>query len=98
MKFKLLEEKTLLEELHKIIKEMNAEIYFSFNEPSEQRVCLEKVGTIWKVYNVERGIQFQTKEYELLYGACINVIDRLAYSVEQSEHFTEKFERTLRKN
>lgn len=96
MKYKLLEEKTLLEELNKIIKEMNAEIYFSFNEATEQCVCLEKIGTTWQVYNVKRGLKFDIKEYELLYGACIKVIDRLAYSVEQSEHFTEKFERTLR--
>ena len=55
MKYKLIEEKILLEELNKIIKDMNAEIYFSFAGPSEERVCLEKINGIWTAYTYERG-------------------------------------------
>ncbi len=98
MKDKLIQEKVLLEELNKIIKEMDAEIYFSFNEPCEQRVCLEKNKNSWKVYNVERGIKFQLKEFDSLYNACICVIKRLSYSIEQSNYFTQKYKRTLRRN
>lgn len=93
----LLQEKVLLEELNKIIKEMDVEIYFSFGGPAEQRVCLENINGTWTVYTYERGMMYHIKEYELLYGACINVIDQLAETNEMSEQFKEKFERTLRK-
>ena len=76
---------------------MDVEIYFSFGGPAEQNVCLEKIDNIWMVYFVERGMKFQEKESESLYGACIKVIDKLAYSNEISEYYTEKFRRTLRK-
>lgn len=97
MKYKLLEEKTLLEELNKIIKEMNQEIYFSFNHPSEENVCLEKINNIWTIYIYERGIKHHIKEYETLYGACIKVIDLLALTNEQSEQYIDKFEQILRR-
>lgn len=97
MKCKLIEEKVLLEELNKIIKEMGAEIYFSFAGPAEERVCLENINGIWTVYTYERGRKHQIKEYELLYGACIKVIDTLACTNEQSEEYIEKFEMVLRR-
>lgn len=97
MKQQLLLEKTLLEELNKIIKELDVEIYFNFGEPIEQRICLEKINDLWEVYFVERGIKRHIKQYETLYGACINVIDRLSPTNELSLHFTEEFRRTLRK-
>ena len=97
MKYKLIEEKVLLEELNKIIKEMDAEIYFSFLGLSEERICLENINGIWTVYTYERGRKHHIKEYELLYGACIKVIDTLAMTNEQSEEYIEKFEMTLRR-
>lgn len=98
MKDKLIEEKVLLKELNKIIKELDQEIYFSLNEPTEQRICLEKVKESWQVYFVERGIKHQIKEYENLYEACINVIDRLSPTNELSKYFTKEFRRILRKD
>ena len=97
MKEKLLEEKLLLEELNKIIKEMGMEIYFSFEGPSEERVCLENINDLWTVYTYERGKKHHIKEYELLYDACIKVIDTLAYTNEQSKEYKDKFEMILRK-
>ena len=97
MKYKLIEEKVLLEELNKIIKEMDAEIYFSFLGPSEERICLENINGIWTVYTYERGRKHHIKEYKLLYGACIKVIDTLAMTNEQSKEYIEKFEMTLRR-
>lgn len=97
MKYKLIEEKVLLEELNKIIKEMDAEIYFSFTEPAEEKVCLENINGTWTVYTYERGRKHHIKEYELLYGACIKVIDTLACTNEQSEQYIKKFEMVLRR-
>lgn len=96
MKNILLQEKVLLDELNKIIKEMDADIYFSFGSPAEQNVCLENINGTWTVYNFERGRKFQVNEHECLYDACINVIDRLAFTNELSEEYKEKFEQILR--
>ena len=97
MKYKLIEEKILLEELNIIIKEMDAEIYFSFAGPSEERVCLENINGIWTVYTYERGRKHHIKEYDMLYGACIKVIDTLANTNKESEKYIEKFETILRR-
>lgn len=97
MKYNLLEEKTLLEELNKIIKEMDVEIYFNFGGPQEERVCLENINGIWTIYTYERGRKHHIKEYECLYGACIKIINTLAYTNEQSEEYIEKLEQILRK-
>ena len=94
-KLKLLEEKILLEELYKIIKEMNIEIYFSLNCSSEQNICLENIDGIWNVYFVERGKKIKIKEYEYLYDACKNVISRLSFTNES--YYINKFERVLRR-
>ena len=69
MKYKLIEEKVLLEELNKIIKEMDAEIYFSLAGPSEERVCLEKIDGIWTVYTYERGKKHHTEDRIDLFSA-----------------------------
>ena len=90
-------EKILLEELNIIIKELNQEIYFNFGYPREDNICLEKINNIWYVYYTERGKKVRIKEYETLYGACINVIDRLSETNELYEKYKEIFEQKLRR-
>ena len=35
--------------------------------------------------------KFQVKEYKILYGACIKIIDRPAFSNELSKYYIDKF-------
>lgn len=97
MKNKLEKEKIILEELNEIIKEMGEEIYFNFGGPQEQNICLEEINNLWYVYFVERGVKHRIKEFETLYEASMNVIDRLARTNEMYEEYKEKFENILKR-
>ena len=97
MKEKLQREKILLQELNDIVTYMHEEIYFNFGYPKEENICLEKIDDLWYVYYVERGKKVRIKEYETLYSACINVIDRLAFSNESSEKLKEEFNNKIRR-
>lgn len=94
-KFKI--EKIILEELNNIIKEMGEEIYFNFGGPQEQNICLEKIDDLWYVYFVERGMKHRIQDFETLYAASINVIDRLSETNEIYEEYKGKFENILRR-
>lgn len=89
---KEIEEKILLEELNKIIKELNID-YFNFGEPKEEKLCLEKINNIWYVYYVEKAVKLYIEEFEKPYEACINVLDRLIINKKYKEEYEKKLGR-----
>ena len=89
---KEIEEKILLEELKKIIKELNID-YFNFGGPKEEKLCLEKINNIWYVYYVEKAVKLYIEEFEKPYEACINVLDRLIINKKYKEEYKRKLGR-----
>lgn len=65
--------------------------YYSFEEFSEESICIEQEHDKWIVYLGERGKKHDITEYTDVIEACMDMIERLAESDDQEREMKHNF-------
>jgi len=91
-------EKVCLNALEETCKKYEMENDYCVGSTSEQRVCICKRDSIWEVFIVERGIEFEKSKHEECIHACLEVIRSCSYCIQEFKDASNEFKNILAKN
>jgi hypothetical protein len=69
--------------------------YYCLNGYQEEAACITKQENKWIVFEGERAIKYNIKQFENIKDACIDIIKRIAKSNDDYLYLKENFEKTL---
>lgn len=72
-------------------------LLYSLDGYAEDTVCIDRQNEKWIVFDGERSIKHNMREYECIEDALIEIIERLALSKDDFMYLKEKFYENLLK-